>query len=135
MTVEVRLYDQNVRQTFDPITLEFDETKALLQEVVDERGEDFIFGDECQYQKNGVPSCLVGRVLAKKGASMDLLYAADHLASGDSTVGAVVSSGLIATDQRTAFLLGQAQALQDDRVPYGFVLREALESAELADKD
>jgi len=64
------------------VTYDVDETLDALRAVVAEAGADYVYPDElrvdgtrlgmCMYVKNGVPACIVGRVIARLFPKTDL---------------------------------------------------------------
>jgi hypothetical protein len=72
----------------------------LLIDVVDQYGEDVVYEKVehvsgsgvavCHYQYKGQPSCLVGHVLARAGAPMELLYELDTYGTPADRVPTVV---------------------------------------------
>jgi hypothetical protein len=68
--------------------IEIDKARALelLREVVAEAGEDFTYVPDahrlnttCTYVKNNCPDCMIGRALAKAGATIEQLATLDDL--------------------------------------------------------
>lgn len=57
------------------VTLE--QVKRAAQEIVAEFGEDYVYEHDvqgfCHYQRDGQPSCLVGRIFHRLGVSIGLL--------------------------------------------------------------
>lgn len=62
----------------------YDEAKVLevAEEIVNEFGHDYIYvkppSNLCQYVHEGQPSCLVGQILVRLGAQVDVLEVPEH---------------------------------------------------------
>lgn len=108
----------------------------LMTDLVDAYGEDYVYGrassegspvqDDCRYEHNGVPSCLVGHVLHRAGVTISQLLDLDT--RGTSPV-EFSGMGLDVT-QEAGQLLGRAQGMQDVGVPWGRCLQVARENYE-----
>ena len=112
-----------------PIDLTFVEAVALLKRSVAENGAQTVYakpGGICLYfTPDGCPSCLIGHVLHYKGMTYKAL---DDRGSNDQTdVSGLIQDTVIRVDMRTEALLALAQGFQDDGVPWGRAVEQALE--------
>jgi hypothetical protein len=91
------------------------------------------FPRRCVYAYNGEPSCLIGKVLVRLGASVDQLQQLDGLlfASADTLYDEHASDIGIAVDENAAQIFSAAQSRQDA----GYRWDEALARAESRYKD
>lgn len=103
------------------IELTTDSVISVLDELVQEAGEDFVYRGVCKYVKNDEPSCLVGKVLAKAGVPLERLEAADRAEWGGGQSADVLLNNLRAEGvvnfegDDVAVLLQAAQSRQDNR--------------------
>lgn len=120
-------------ETGKSIEITRDEARALLAEVVAEKGGDYVYpranmsdsdGNSalCVYfEPDGSPSCIVGHLLARKGITLSTL--------GDDSnqvgVSSLVDDGILACDKITADALYEAQASQDGGDTWGEALADA----------
>lgn len=110
-------------------TLTAERSLELLEEVVTEAGEDYVYSfnygyqGTCVYVSDGKPACLVGRVLAKHGVPVQELAAWDNLANIGASAIDQVNAPFI-TDEALKILL-TAQLTQDDGATWGQALCEA----------
>lgn len=108
----------------------------LMTDLVDAYGEDYVYGransevslipDDCRYELDGHPSCLVGHVLHRAGVTISQLLDLD---THGTSPGEFSGMGLDVTDE-AGELLGRAQGMQDLGVPWGRCLQVARESYE-----
>lgn len=105
-----------------------DEARTLLAEVVAEKGRDYVYpransGDGCVYfESDGSPSCIVGHVLAKKGATLAQL---EDLALNGHAVETLFHEGIVLADHATRGALTRAQDIQDGGSTWGTALNAA----------
>jgi len=107
-----------------PLTLT--KTMKLLNEVVKEKGRDFVYkspsnANICKYAHNNRPGCLVGQVLHRAGVPISALKVMDDWGS----IGRCVSEGKIVLDPDVKQVLQDAQTVQDRERTWG----EALDAA------
>jgi hypothetical protein len=114
-----------------------DEALRLLGEVVDERGEDYVYQrpDEmvCMYaegdDKDGYrPSCGVGMVLAKVGVPVDVLILLDKAGDPDF-VRVLLHEANLRLTSGAEWVLRSFQTSQDSGFQYGAVLGYTQEEA------
>ena len=107
--------------------LEFDETVDLLRDAVEERGENYVYEKPpgsayCEYvHSDGTPGCIVGWVLAKKGAKPEDFEGESEAGHSLNSTGVddLFRSEFIEADERTRQLLSIAQGKQDGQFPWG----------------
>lgn len=100
----------------------------LLEEVVAEKGEDYIYPDQyCVYVKEGQPACIVGHVFDRLGV-LDRGWAADHTA----VTGLFHDEAPVVATKKAIKVLDAAQNAQDGaglgrsgRKTWGQALEEA----------
>lgn len=120
-------------------TYTYDETLALLQEAVSERGEHFIYeqrpepGPSCRYAWDGKPDCIVGHVFAKVGVPVQEMLFGDKIEDyngvpnrgkyssegADSVVENLESDGVVSFTPRARRLLLEVQNKQDYGMTWG----------------
>lgn len=122
------------------IDLTLEETKRLLNEIVTEYGEDHVYTNP-----DGVvagpplnpgclnvhvvggeykPGCIVGTLFHKAGVPLvDIPLSAGAY----GTEGALRGGGILAASGNSVVLLATVQRLQDQGVPWGRAVREAIE--------
>lgn len=122
--------------------IELTDTQVLqgLQELVDEKGEGFVYEKRerveglapkrCVYVHQGEPDCLVGQFLAKAGIPLDRLEAADvdnynQGTAASELVDKLKAEGLLKVSDRALRALSFAQSEQDSGETWGEALREA----------
>jgi len=116
---------------FEPIKIDFGRAVELTEEVVAEKGEDFVYRDECSYvvvnDYNKVPGCIVGQVLHKAGISIEVLGILDEVVTsgGFTTVASLAHAGILDLDDKTEMFLNTVQEMQDGQEQYGAALRSA----------
>lgn len=111
-----------------PERLTYEQTLALLREVIAEKGEDFVyepFVDEdgfsmCRYVDRGQPSCLVGHVLYRAGISLTELVGVED--TTPTSGGPWEEWGTA----RAIDLLSAVQEKQDGHVAWGEALARAI---------
>lgn len=101
---------------------------GAVTEVVQERGEHFVYVSACWYVQNEEPSCLFGRALHKLGVSIDTLYDGD--CGGWSLRLFLANEGL---PPRDADAFSVAQFNQDHEMPYGEVLTKLVAQLKLSE--
>lgn len=96
----------------------------ILDELVEEFGSDYVYNNglrgQCDYVRDGKPSCIVGHVLAKVGVPIERLEVADTALSGGGMTAATLLRRLaeeevLTCDVPTGTLLSEAQYNQDAR--------------------
>jgi hypothetical protein len=110
------------------VTLGFEEATSLAREILAEVGEDYVYlhaEENCRYFEDegeniGEPSCYAGRILAKKGLTLDDLA---NVRNPDSwttiginrlaSVNALKRVGILDIDQKTEIFLDRLQWRQD----------------------
>jgi hypothetical protein len=123
------------------ITLTFEDAVKYLNEVADENPDyfdpwhDSVNG--CQYVRHDLPSCIVGRVLAKAAgieALRDLAGTTYSLGVSCNRVsfGELVLGGYVVADENTKLLLNTAQYVQDIGGTWDAARHAALEIVERA---
>lgn len=119
------------------IELTYDKTVELLNETVQEFGEDYVYSrnDEgrCVYVQDGQPSCLVGHVLVKAGVPLERLEAADSNFGGtgaDVLIRQINREGAVKVDGKARTALAEAQYTQDHGNTWGLAVRRATRWAE-----
>ncbi len=99
-----------------------------LEDVVDERGSDFVYdsSESCQYVRNGESSCLVGAALFKLGVPLETLSEWDSRVSEgrSSTFDDIAPEGV---SPRIVRAYTVAQSRQDCNETYGEALQGARE--------
>lgn len=117
------------------LTITYDEAKADLLELADER-PDFVYeppSGVCRYfADDGSPSCIVGYVFAKHGIQPDQLVkqSTQRNLNENAAVGLLRDEGLITCDDATATLLAYAQDEQDNGHSWGPAVIYAIDAAE-----
>lgn len=116
-----------------PFTLE--QVLEATRTLVEEKGEDFVYspvdgfaGGDCVYAVDGNPSCLVGHVIFRLDAE-----AFKHLAELERERGSVAAADLVGGGylrqsfwtSDAAMAMQEAQATQDEGLPWGRALYEA----------
>jgi hypothetical protein len=118
----------------DMKTYTYDETLAKLKEIVENKGEDFIYcgdpvTDSCYYVRDGEPDCGVGHVLVAFGVTPSLLEEGGQF--GSAFAGALLVNleyrEIVSFDSRARSLLVAFQQAQDSRTPWGESLWGAIE--------
>jgi hypothetical protein len=122
----------------------YEQALSTLKELVAERGEDFVYGSAdgaCIYSTvEGSPSCGVGYVFAKLDPPM---FHAIHVAEWGEVadinnvhqfpVSEIEENLSIEYDtlytRKAGKLLAQFQSAQDQKVPYGLALEDAISEA------
>lgn len=99
-----------------------DEVLALLEEVVAEYGEDYVYPGHnttggCVYTKDGAPSCLVGHALTRLGVPVDFLSEHNDFA--------VSNIQRLTMDEEVLDMLQTAQETQDIGCTWGHALEDA----------
>ena len=97
-------------------------------EVVQERGEDFVYFGSCHYVIASGPSCLFGRALFKLGVSIDALYEGDK---GQWSLREFLANEGMHPLDADAFV--DAQYNQDHEMPYGEVLTKLVAKLNLSE--
>ena len=118
-------------------TYTYDETLAKLKEIVELKGEDFVYyGDPkdedfsaCFYAQDGKPDCGVGHVLAAFGVGISDLETYGEYASGFAltVLNDLRRDNVMAFDLRARLLLGTFQRHQDAHISWGESLKRAIE--------
>ena len=115
----------------------------LLTDVVDKAGEDFVYEHQdmtdlrgalehggppkgCRYVDGDHPSCLVGHVLVRAGASLEALNKLDKLGASAKSL----ADFGIRVDENASKVLGTAQLAQDGGKSWGEALRLARQKYE-----
>ncbi|MDX3260797.1 hypothetical protein PV336_16370 [Streptomyces sp. MI02-2A] len=121
-----------------PIEITLDEAKTLLADAVKEKGADYVYQNvdsphgnpTCAYfdPTTGAPSCIVGHVIAAKGATRERLDNREQNLYTD--VQGLVHAEIIKVDNETHALLTIAQEKQDRDVSWGEAVKGALEGYE-----
>lgn len=111
--------------------LTLDRAKELAAEVVAEFGEDYVYPNDhrqwdggvkmCVYVHDGKPSCIVGQILARHGASL-VQMALKEFRGADYVTRELVPG----TPENTRRFLDKLQGAQDEDVPWGEALSIAL---------
>jgi len=112
------------------ITINLEQANALLDEVLAEHGEDFVYQGLCNYNVGEMPGCIVGQVLAKAGVPLDTLAKMDVISwreDGDPVTDTKFDSvarshhfdDVFVVEPDVATLLNEAQTQQDQRLPWG----------------
>lgn len=86
-----------------------------------EAGEDYLYTsslEKCTYVRDGEPSCLIGRVLAKHGVPLEVLTEWDECESSGI---AVISPNFI--EDRALIILTEVQKRQDQGSTWGAALK------------
>lgn len=124
------------------IRITFERTNELLDEIVAEFGEDYVYkqGDHgCIYSYNGQPSCLVGQVLHRYGVDLSETDYSDNGEFGPERgkwVGMFAPALLRSLEERgdiapvgmmTEELLSKVQTRQDGGDSWGDAVRWARE--------
>lgn len=123
------------------IEINRDKAEALLMQVVEEQGPDYVYGvTPCSYMDrhgSNEPSCIVARALFKAGVPEDTLRWMDTVSwvpkdeNGDplhssTAIDDVAKSGafddVFRLDPRALAMFTEAQRLQDQRQPWGDVI-------------
>lgn len=101
------------------ITLTEDETTRLLEEIVEEYGENYVYPDgTCQYfRDDGTCACLIGHLLARKGLTPE-----DVTGQNKNGVTALHAAGLISAPAPLLTALRVAQNAQDRDETWGVAL-------------
>lgn len=116
------------------VSLTFEEAEALLRRALGAKGADYVYEQVymplyeekgCVYfTDDGCPSCKIGHVLHYKGVTREDL---EETGSNSGTdVGNLVADGLLVIDLRTEALLSLVQEHQDQGMPWGEALEQAL---------
>jgi hypothetical protein len=109
------------------------EIKDAIIEIGEERPDYINEQDEegkCFYQIDGKPSCIVGQALSKLGADAELLRKLDEENKGGVSADAVFThfpQEFEDDDYKAKLFMGQVQANQDNRAPWGEAIEEAKE--------
>lgn len=114
------------------ITVDKKKAESLLRSAVRKRGRDTVVkGNNCVYQKNGAPVCMVGEVIGFvsdqpldkvfSGNSLNGLYALNATRFESIRSDIEEKAGVRFTDG-AANLLIEAQDGQDSQLPWGTVL-------------
>jgi len=114
------------------IEITFDSTVTGLKALVEEEGADFVYAKRegvCVY--DGKPDCIVGRFLAAQGVPLERLKEADTGSFGSglaahSLMRDLGDEGVISYDGSARSLLSEVQHNQDQGLPWGVALSEAL---------
>ena len=121
------------------IILSMETVNPVLDELVKEFGEDYVYpgsaSKSCYYTQNGEPSCLVGQVLFRLGASIEMLDLYDSYGSVSELVqyDTDADSAFGATDVEYADfavieLLQYAQEFQDGGYAWSEAVKRAREN-------
>lgn len=109
------------------IEIGYDEAVEILNELIEGK-EDFVYKPQvqgssaCVYVWDGQPSCLIGQLLARKGADNEFLHECDQR----GPVAALVATGLLVCDERTMRLLADVQSDQDRGTRWDFAVQRAI---------
>jgi hypothetical protein len=104
------------------IELTYSKTVAILDSLVAEFGEDYVYkrpaGGDCVYVHDGAPSCIVGHLLARVGVPLERLSEADRAAYGGGLSAGVLlnvlsDEGVLRYDHDVSTLLADVQYYQD----------------------
>lgn len=118
----------------------YDEILGFLRAAIAERGEDFVYEPRhrpdgatgCYYHWEGEADCGIGKMLHDHlSVPLDTLQKMDDASSGgiSEQYGLLLQCG-IAFDRRAKILMQHFQGNQDDGVPWGYALTEAVEAVE-----
>jgi hypothetical protein len=102
-----------------------------MKQIVTEAGEDYVYrarletpvGKACVYLWEGIPDCLVGRILSRMGVSMKTLSDMGTIGIGAAAVSHLTLS------RYTVDVLAFAQQYQDSKYTWGQCLDFALKYA------
>jgi hypothetical protein len=121
-----------------PIEVTLDEAKQYLADAVQKKGPKYVYQnvkgtnghDTCAYfdPETRAPSCIVGHVLASKGLTMDRLHGRERNLYTD--VQGLIDGEILEVDNETQALLTIAQEKQDEGVPWGESVKDALSGYE-----
>ena len=112
--------------------IKYDEVVAMLKAIVAGK-EDFVYQFEegsCVYWTDGEDgtrdaSCLVGHVFQAWGVLSDLPQIFRH-SSAIRAAGVLREKGVLVLTHKALVLLGSVQRLQDEGIPWGEAVQEAL---------
>lgn len=122
------------------VTLTFEETVALLRRAQGAKGKDYVYERQpivdsegmatsgCVYFTEDGPSCKVGHILHYKGVTFEDMEAMGQNCT--TNVSELVAEKRLVVDLRTEGLLTLVQEKQDEGMPWGRALEEALEEVD-----
>lgn len=107
----------------------YGETVAVLRAIVNDHGFEHVYtppgpGGQCVYVHDGKPSCLVGHVLHRLGLALP--PSEQGMSNGWLAVVSADKDHRYPFDDAAIKLLAQVQARQDGGMPWGLVVREAI---------
>lgn len=117
------------------IHIDYDTAELRLRQAVLEKGTAYVFNnspdsspDDYWYfdPETGAPGCIVGHVLAYEGLTIEDLGNNNVSLGISALVGRITDR--LTCDPRALTLLGAAQAYQDEAVPWGDAVTEAVNS-------
>lgn len=111
--------------------LNFETAVRLIEEAIELKGADYVYEpvsiepgvSTCMYMQDGEPGCIVGHALHSQGIDLSLH---EGILAG-ATLRALQSGGLLTVTNKAASFLEWVQIYQDDSMPWGQALQEALE--------
>lgn len=111
------------------MTIHIDADKALelLEDVVTEKGADFVYeapGGGCLYVNGNQPSCLVGHALVRAGVSIEVLSKLDGT-RGSVPISSADLSDAATLSEAASYIFSVAQDLQDGDNTWGYALDKA----------
>lgn len=101
----------------------------VMCQVVGEFGVDYVYtkiGDFCHNWLDGCPSCLIGHVMHRLGASGEFLASHSREAAYTLMFFYTKETG-VDFEEGVYGILSEAQQWQDSGHPWGYALRKALE--------
>lgn len=106
------------------------EAIKILEKVVAIKGKDYIDPSvtmgECEYQKDGVPSCIVGNFLFEIGVGVETLEELDSMPdSAISSLKDELEANEVYLSQEVLDSLSSAQCAQDEGATWGDALKAA----------
>lgn len=122
---------------FPPKPYQFHELIPHLESIVESMPTGHVYPraakikdneEGCAYwhAREGQPGCIIGRLMARLGASGEFLAACDDVPNG-SGLDTLISAGILAGlfEKRAAWALRHLQALQDGGVPWSQAVEQA----------
>ena len=115
-------------------TLTYEQATELAEAEIAKEGANYVYpqmeipgGGNCQYFRDGEPSCIVGRILAELDVPEKALA---HNLPAWRALGLLDSTGFVTADSKAVDFLQELQMRQDKGMPWGEAYSEAVSKIE-----